>query len=81
MYGIFYYVMLCYVISYYIISFGRAARKDEPEEETRRSRTRAPLTSEGGMDTVGNPHRTQIYQFELFELKFINSSFSSLSSY
>ena len=33
-----------------------------------------------GDDTVGNPHRAQIYQFELFELKFFNSSFSSLSS-
>ena len=34
-----------------------------------------------GDDTVGNPHRDQIYQSELFELKFQNSSFSSLSSY
>ena len=37
--------------------------------------------SEGGKDTVGNPHRAQIPQFELFELKCLNSSFSSLSSY
>ena len=34
-----------------------------------------------GDDTVGNPHRAQISQFELFELKFLNSSFSSLSPY
>ena len=31
-------------------------------------------------DTIGNPHRAQISQFELPELKFINSSCSSLSS-
>ena len=37
--------------------------------------------SEGGDDTVGKPHRAQISQFELFELRFINSSFSRLSSY
>ena len=34
-----------------------------------------------GDDTVGNPHRAQISQFELLELKIINSSFSSLSSH
>ena len=34
-----------------------------------------------GDDTVGNPPRAQIHQFELFELKFINLSFLSLSSY
>ena len=34
-----------------------------------------------GDDKVGNPHRAQIYQFELFELKYFNSIFSSLSSY
>ena len=34
-----------------------------------------------GDDAVGNPHRAQISQFELFELKFLNSSFSSSSSY
>ena len=33
-----------------------------------------------GDDAVGSPHRAQISQFELFELKFINSSFPSLSS-
>ena len=33
-----------------------------------------------GDDTVGDPHRTPISQFELFELKFVTSSFSSLSS-
>ena len=33
-----------------------------------------------GDDTVGNPLRAQISQFELFELKFIDSSCSSLSS-
>ena len=31
--------------------------------------------------TVGNPHRAQISQFEFFELKFLNSSCSSLSSW
>ena len=31
-------------------------------------------------DTVGNPHRAQVYQFELFELEFLTSNFSSLSS-
>ena len=36
--------------------------------------------SEGGMMRLGKPHRAQSSQFELFELKFINSSFSSLSS-
>ena len=35
----------------------------------------------GGDDTVGNPHRAQISQFELVDLRFVNSSFSSLSSY
>ena len=35
---------------------------------------------EGGDDMVGNPHRAQIYQFEFFERKFINSSRSMLSS-
>ena len=34
-----------------------------------------------GDDAVRDPHRAQICQFELFELKCINSSFSSLSSY
>ena len=34
-----------------------------------------------GDDTVGNPYRAQIYKFELCELKYLNSSFSSLSSY
>ena len=29
-------------------------------------------------DTVGNPHRAQISSFELFELKIINASLSSL---
>ena len=38
-------------------------------------------SSDGGHETVGNPHRAQISQFEFFELKFLNSSFSSLSSY
>ena len=33
-----------------------------------------------GDDTVGNPHRAQISQFELIERIFFNSSFSSLSS-
>ena len=33
------------------------------------------------VDTVGNPDRVHICQFEIFELKFANSSFSSLSSY
>ena len=33
-----------------------------------------------GDETVGSPHRAQIVQFELFELKFLNSSFSSLAS-
>ena len=32
-------------------------------------------------DTVGNPHRAQISQFEFFELKFLNSNVSSLSSH
>ena len=36
---------------------------------------------EGGDDAVGNPRRAQISRFELFELKFLNSSFSSLSSH
>ena len=31
-------------------------------------------------DTLGNPHRTQISQFELFELTFFDSNLSSLSS-
>ena len=31
--------------------------------------------SGGGDDTVGNPHRARISQFELFELKCLNSSF------
>ena len=30
-----------------------------------------------GDATIGIPHRAQSYQFELFELKFLNSSFSS----
>ena len=34
-----------------------------------------------GDDPVGNPHRAQTYKFELLEVKFINPSFSSLSSY
>ena len=38
-----------------------------------------PLVGRGD-DTVGNPQRAQISQFELFELKFLNSSFSSLCS-
>ena len=36
--------------------------------------------SDRGDDGVGNPRRARIHQFELFELKFLNSSFSSLSS-
>ena len=32
-------------------------------------------------DAVGDPRRAQIPQFEFFELKFIGSSFSSLSPY
>ena len=39
------------------------------------------VTQIGRDDTVGNPRRAQISQFELVELEFINSSFSSLSSY
>ena len=46
--------------------------------------TAAPPPPGGGFrrgdDTVGNPRRAQISQFELFELKFLCSSFSSLSS-
>ena len=34
-----------------------------------------------GDDAVGNPHRARNSQFELFELTYLNSSFSSLSSY
>ena len=34
----------------------------------------------GGDDTVGNPHRAQVSPLELFELKLVDSSFSSLSS-
>ena len=34
-----------------------------------------------GDDTVGNPHHGQIDQFELFELKLLSSSCSSLSSH
>ena len=34
-----------------------------------------------GDDTVGDPHRAQIYKFETFEFEFLNSSFASLSSY
>ena len=45
------------------------------------SRSLKALDIGRGIDTVGNPHRTQIYQFELFELKLLNSSFSSLSPY
>ena len=30
-------------------------------------------------DTVGNPHSAQVSPLELFELKFINPSFSSSS--
>ena len=38
--------------------------------------------SEGGTnDAVGSPHRAQISQVELFELKSLNSSFVSLVSY
>ena len=37
--------------------------------------------AEGGEDTVGNPLRAKSSQFEFFELRFINSSFSSLASY
>ena len=33
-----------------------------------------------GDDEVGNPYRAQIFQFELFEVNFLNSSFSSLSN-
>ena len=33
-----------------------------------------------GDDTLGSPPRAQICQFELFELKLLNPSFSSLSS-
>ena len=45
--------------------------------------TRVPgeLLSGGGDDTLGNPHRAQISQFEFFELKLFNSSFSSSSTY
>ena len=32
-----------------------------------------------GDTTVGNPHRAQTSQFELFDLEFLNSSFSRLS--
>ena len=34
-----------------------------------------------GDDTVGNPHGAQVFQFEILELKFLNSSCSSLFSY
>ena len=34
----------------------------------------ACLVSEGGDDTVGNPHRAQICQFELFELSLLSKS-------
>ena len=34
-----------------------------------------------GEDMVGSPHRARIAQFELFEVNFVNSSFSILSSY
>ena len=33
-----------------------------------------------GDDTVGNPRRAQFYQFELFELKFVSSTFSLSSN-
>ena len=42
--------------------------------------TRSVIVGRGD-DAVGNPHRAQISQFELFEIKFLNSSCSSLSSY
>ena len=34
-----------------------------------------------GDDTVGSPHQAQMSQFELFELKFLNSSLSSCLYY
>ena len=43
------------------------------------ARSRLPTLGRGD-DPVGNPHRAQISQFKLFELTFLNSSFSSLSS-
>ena len=41
-----------------------------PNQETSRKETRGrilPIDFRRGYDTVGNPHRTQISQFELFE--------------
>ena len=46
----------------------------------RRARSCRRASVGRGDDAVGNPHRAQIVQVELFELKFINSSFSSSSS-
>ena len=42
--------------------------------------SRSGANDRKGDDTVGNPPRARILHFELFELKFLNSSFSSLSS-
>ena len=42
--------------------------------------SQTPVSGRGD-DKVGNPHRAQICQFEFFELIFIDSSNSSLSSY
>ena len=44
-------------------------------------RRAAHLSFGRGDDTVGNLHRAQISQLELLELKFLNSSCSSLLSY
>ena len=53
----------------------------EKQSERQMTRSLGKSTYFGrGDDTVGNPHRPQIVEFELFELKRINSSFSSSSS-
>ena len=44
-------------------------------------RLRLPIRRKLGDDTVGNPPRAQIARFELFDIKFLNTSFSNLSSY
>ena len=57
-------------------------RPDADKHQTRHADQASRKAGVGrGDDTVGDPHRAPIYRLELFEFKFINSSFSSLSCY
>ena len=81
------YICVCTYIYIYILHLGIPYKPSTVESSLPLYWTDASFVSQTslpfgrGDDTVGDPHRAQICKFELFELKLLNSSCSSLSSY